>query len=79
MTSSRPRLSVVTAPGQAGIAAPMEREPQPMPAEEVVGKDELDEDDEMILAGEELVEEPSDRCSAGVGQTSPKGQGRTNR
>ena len=34
----------------------MEREPEPVPAEELVGKDELDEDDEMVLAGDDLVE-----------------------
>jgi hypothetical protein len=41
----------------------MEDEPTPVPAENLVGKDELDEDDEMVLAGDDLVDEqaePSD-------------------
>jgi len=36
----------------------MEREPKPVPPEELVGKDELDEDDEMVLSADDLVEEP---------------------
>jgi hypothetical protein len=37
----------------------MEREPKPVPAEELVGKDELDEDDEMELAADDLVDDTS--------------------
>jgi hypothetical protein len=35
----------------------MEDEPTPVPAEELVGKDELDEDDEMVLSADDLVED----------------------
>ena len=35
----------------------MDDEPQPVPAEELVGKDEMDEDDEMDLAADDLVED----------------------
>jgi hypothetical protein len=35
----------------------MDDEPQPMPAEALVGKDELDEDDEMVLSADDLVAE----------------------
>ena len=35
----------------------MDRQPSPVPAEELVGKDELDEDDEMELSGEDLTDE----------------------
>jgi hypothetical protein len=31
----------------------MDDEPTPVPAEELVGKDELDEDDEMVPPGDE--------------------------
>ena len=31
-----------------------------MPAEELVGKNELDEDDEMVLAGDDLVDETAE-------------------
>lgn len=37
----------------------MERDPEPVPAEELVGKDELDEDDEMDLSADDLVEDDS--------------------
>ena len=37
----------------------MKDDPTPIPAEELVGKDELDEDDEMELDADDLVEEPS--------------------
>jgi hypothetical protein len=50
----------VTGKGGAGIAVSMEDDPQPVPAEELVGKDELDEDDEMVLAGDDLVADPAD-------------------
>jgi len=36
----------------------MEVEPKPTPPEALVGKDELDEDDEMELATDDLVEDP---------------------
>jgi hypothetical protein len=36
----------------------MKDEPTPVPAEELVGKDELDEDDEMDLVADDLVEGP---------------------
>jgi len=36
----------------------MDDEPTPVPAEELVGKDELDEDDEMDLSGDDLVADP---------------------
>jgi hypothetical protein len=36
----------------------MDPEPQPRPAEELVGKDELDEDDEMVLSADDLVTDP---------------------
>ena len=35
----------------------MEDEPTPVTPEELVGKDELDEDDEMDLSGDDLVED----------------------
>ena len=35
----------------------MEHEPEPVPAEALVGKDELDEDDEMELSTDDLVED----------------------
>jgi hypothetical protein len=35
-------------------------DPQPVPAEELVGKDELDEDDEMVLSADDLVEDNPD-------------------
>lgn len=35
----------------------MERDPEPVPAEELVAKDELDEDDEMDLCAADLVED----------------------
>lgn len=38
----------------------MKDDPQPVPAEELVGKDELDEDDEMVLSADDLVEETPD-------------------
>ena len=41
----------------AGIAVGMEHEPEPVPAEALVGKDELDEDDEMELSADDLVED----------------------
>lgn len=41
------------------LHAGMKRGPQPVPAEELVGKDEFDEDDEMELDVDDLVEEPS--------------------
>ena len=44
------------APGRPGIAVGMEDEPEPVPAETLVGKDELDEDDEMELSADDLVE-----------------------
>ena len=47
----------VTYKGQAGIAVGMDEEPIPVPAEELVGKDELDEDDEMVLSADDLVQE----------------------
>lgn len=37
----------------------MEDQPTPVPAEELVGKDELDEDDEMVLDADDLVDEPN--------------------
>jgi hypothetical protein len=36
----------------------MDRDVDPTPPEELVGKDELDEDDEMELSGEDLVDPP---------------------
>lgn len=40
------------------MSATMERDPQePVDPEELVGKDELDEDDEMELTGDDLLEE----------------------
>jgi hypothetical protein len=36
-------------------------DPQPVPAEKLVGKDELDEDDEMVLSADDLVEDPPKR------------------
>jgi len=36
----------------------MDDEPTPVPAEELVGKDELDEDDEMDLSADDLVADP---------------------
>ena len=48
----------VTGHGSTGIRGGMEREPEPVPAEELVGKDELDEDDEMELAADDLVDDP---------------------
>jgi hypothetical protein len=41
-----------------GIALSMDTEAKPTPPETLVGKDELDEDDEMELSTDELVEEP---------------------
>ncbi|HEV3363490.1 MAG TPA: hypothetical protein VG795_05005 [Acidimicrobiia bacterium] len=38
----------------------MEDEPQPVAAEALVGKDELDEDDEMVLSADDLVEDADD-------------------
>ena len=38
----------------------MKDDPQSVPAEELVGKDELDEDDEMVLSADDLVEETPD-------------------
>ncbi len=38
----------------------MEHDPQPVPPEELVGKDELDEDDEMDLSVDDLVEDAPD-------------------
>jgi len=35
-------------------------EPTPVPPEELVGKDELDEDDEMELAADDLVDGDAD-------------------
>jgi hypothetical protein len=37
----------------------MDDQPRPVPAEELVGKDELDEDDEMVLDADDLVDEPN--------------------
>jgi hypothetical protein len=36
----------------------MEDEAEPTPPEELVGKDELDEDDEMELSADDLVDQP---------------------
>ena len=36
----------------------MEDEPRPVEAEALVGKDELDEDDEMVLSADDLVDDP---------------------
>jgi len=41
----------------------MGKDPQPVPAEELVGKDELDEDDEMVLSTDDLVEDTPDTAS----------------
>jgi hypothetical protein len=41
-----------------GNASTMEPEAKPTPPEALVGKDELDEDDEMELSTDELVETP---------------------
>ena len=38
-----------------GYRPRMEREAEPTPPEELVGKDELDEDDEMELTADDLV------------------------
>jgi len=46
--------------GRAGLADAMDDDPQPVPAEELVGKDELDEDDEMELAADDLVADRRD-------------------
>ena len=35
----------------------MEDEPQPVAPEALVGKDELDEDDEMVLSADDLVDD----------------------
>jgi hypothetical protein len=45
----------------------MEDEPEPVPAETLVGKDELDEDDEMELSADDLTEDV-DRDQVGEGQ-----------
>jgi hypothetical protein len=37
----------------------MDEKPTPVPAEQLVGKDELDEDDEMELDADDLVDGPS--------------------
>jgi hypothetical protein len=52
--------AAVTGKGRAGIAVGMDDELQPVPAEELVGKDELDEDDEMVLSADDLVAEKPD-------------------
>jgi hypothetical protein len=39
----------------------MEDEPQPVLAEELIAEDELDEDDEMTLSGDDLAEEKPSR------------------
>jgi len=42
----------------------MDDEPTPAPAEALVGRDELDEDDEMVLSGADLVVGPGERPAA---------------
>jgi hypothetical protein len=57
--------AAVTGQGRAGIAVGMDDEPQPVPAEELVGKDELDEDDEMVLSADDLVADRDGRTAGG--------------
>lgn len=45
-------------PAAAGYRPGMDREADPTRPEELVGKDELDEDDEMELSGDDLVDPP---------------------
>lgn len=44
----------------------MDADPTPVDAEALVGKDELDEDDEMLLSGDDLVVEPEPVLESGL-------------
>jgi len=57
----------------------MGNEPQPVPAEELVGKNELDEDDEMVLSADDLTrgteELPEEEIEAAEGQPAAHDHG----